>query len=325
MSEMTCRYDGANKPRLLRSHLAECEGVCEGCQPCPENHCGLCGREHVGTDLTCPRCIGNVREDGTGIMGMSSRLLDEAIVKGVNSEAANLAGPVADPEAWSWRKVSAEQGRASHITLTEDDESTHPAWVLGTWEMLVREHLEQPSDDLLSIESAWAYLAVHLHRLANDGDFAFEELARDLRLCRGHLEDVLCDGEREERGAPCPTCTDEREDKAGPRLVRKYNGSDTSGASDSWHCPRDLNHWWREADYRQRIGTKYLKHATALTARQMHDAHRVSEGSVRGWASLGKVRKRGKDANGLTLYDVADTLAMRDGSGLDSEAIDGVA
>lgn len=307
----TCRWNGASSPRMLRTHLVGCEGVCEGCQPCEANHCGQCGKEHVGTDLTCPGCVGATREHIAAIVDMSSRLLREAIVKGVNSEAANLAGPVADPEAWSWRAATARKGAADHITLTEDDESTHPAWTLGTWEMLVREHLEQPSDDLLTIELAAGYLNLHLTRLAQDGEFAFEELARDVRKCVGHLEDVLSEGEREERGAPCPTCSDERQDKRGARLVRHYAKTDHSGDSDTWHCPANVNHWWTEPRYRSHIDDRFLKNAKALTARQMHEAHDVSEGSVRGWSSTGKVRKVGKDHRGLTLYDVADVLAAR--------------
>lgn len=319
MSEQTCRWNGSGNPRLLKTHAnADCPSTCEGCQPCEANHCGVCGRTHVGTELTCPACVGAVRDDLSSIRDMSTRLLREAIVAGVNSEAANLAGPVADPEAWSWRKAAARRGVADHVTVTEGDESTHPAWVLGTWEMLIREHLVQPSDDLLSIESAGAYLDGHLTNLANDGEFAFEEMARDLRKCRVHLEDVLCEGEREERGEKCHNC-------GTKRLVKDYGK--TPDSKVMWRCPgANCQQSYTEAEYIERVETRHIDTSPELTLSHMAKRLGYIEAStMRRWAgkqATGEIRDGekvyappllkpcGKDASKRKLYRVADVEAL---------------
>jgi hypothetical protein len=92
-------------------------------------------------------------------------------------------------------------------------------------------------------------------------------------------------------------------------LVKSYG---TAEEDDRWTCPR-CRQWWTEEDYRAKIAGLYLGVATALTASDMRKAHRVPEGSTRGWSAKGHVRKRGRDEQGRTLYDVADTLGMRDG------------
>lgn len=303
-----CRWNGATSPRMLRTHLRDCNtSGCPGCQPCPERHCGICGLEHVtvegrGTDQTCATCIGTVRDDLAHIEAMCGRLLGEATHRGINSEAANLAGPTidttADLEAWANRRMSGLMGR---IPALADDDSQHPLWVLGTWEMAVREHYDQPDERRITIDGARRYLAGHLSRLAHDVEFAFDELARDVRGCRGHLEDVLRDGEREERGAPCPPC-------GRARLVKSYGKTETD---DRWTCPR-CGQWWTEDDYREKVTGIYVGVAPALTDTDMETRTRVPSSTVRQWAARGKVRKRGRSADGRQLYDVDDVMRVRD-------------
>lgn len=99
-------------------HLDECtDPTCKSCWPCvprtdtgdPLEHCA--GRnhctEHVPADvLVCPRCVGRIRDALADIEKLHAKMLDEAVHRGVESEAANLAGPAANPEAWVWRKVA---------------------------------------------------------------------------------------------------------------------------------------------------------------------------------------------------------------------------
>lgn len=296
---------------MLRTHQRDCEGAaCQGCDPCPEAHCRICGREHVtvdrrGTDQTCASCLGDVRTDLADIYRHAARLLGEAIVRGINSEAAVYAGPAANPENWGRRLLLiGRNGTDKEANAFTDDnrDEPHPTWVVGTWEMLVRDHLEQPSDEQITLSSARDYLDGHLTRLAHDIEFGFEEMAKELRTCRGRLEDLLAEGERAETGAPCPAC--------GARaLVKSYGGSEDD---DRWTCPK-CRQWWTEADYRTKVDGIYLGVADALTASQMQRAHRIPEGSTRAWAAKGEVRRRGRDDQGRTLYDVTDTLRMRDG------------
>lgn len=305
---MTCRWNGRESPRLTRSHLAECAGGCEGCGPCPERHCQVCGLEHVtsegrGTDQTCATCVGIVREAIPTIVALSGRVLTEATHRGVNSEAAMLAGPAADPEAFGYRRMSALAGRIDAAWLDTCRDEKHPLWVLGTWEMLIRQHLDQPSLALVDVHVAAAYIDGHLTRLAHDEGFAFEELARDLRDCQGYIEDVLHEGEREERGAPCYAC-------GRANLVKVYGETDDG---DRWTCPR-CKQWWTEDDYRAKVEGIYVQQADRLTASQIAVTYRVPEGTVRRWASGNDatVRTRGKDRNGRQLYDVDDVVTRRD-------------
>lgn len=309
MSMRSCRYAGPDQPRMLRTHTRDCiASGCPGCEPCPERHCALCGIEHVtvegrGTDEVCAACIGAIREDLRLIVGLSERLLDEALHRGVTSEAASLAGPSIDTpagiEAWGNRRMSMILGRIPHI---EQDER-HPLWVTGSWETIAREHLEQPVPDeqRITIAAAAGYLGRQLHVLAHDPGYPTDEMARELRICRGHLEDVLRDGEQVETGVKCPPC-------GRARLVKSYGAS---VEEDRWSCPR-CGQWWTDAEYREKVTGVYVGVAPALTDRDMETRTRVPAATVRQWATRGKVRRRGRSDDGRVLYDVGDVLACRD-------------
>jgi ribosomal protein L37AE/L43A len=194
----------------------------------------VCGIAHVtadgrGADQTCATCLGATRDALGAVVELSARLLDEATHKGVRSEAANLHGAAADTtdafEAWRNRQMSALMDR---IPPLPDDDGLHPLWVLGGWETLVREHYDQPSEDRISVQTARDYLAGHLTRLAHDEDFPFDELAGEVRRCRGHLEDVLHDQPRGDYAAVgCFEC--------GADLERRLT---KAGFEDVWTCRR---------------------------------------------------------------------------------------
>lgn len=309
-----CRWISTTEPRALRNrHLTDCENnTCRGCQPCPERHCQICGTEHVtvdtrGTDQTCGLCIHATRDNLKAITRLSEHLLDEAVNKGVNSEAAALAGPsihtLEGIEAFEYRRMSYLMGRIPQ--LEQDDQ--HPLWILGTWEMVTREHLQQEAKpgQRITLIDARDYLADQLTRLAHDPEFPFDELARDLARCVSHLEDVLHDGERTETGAACPAC-------GQANLIKDYG--QTADDEIRWRCPRrNCSQWWSDKDYRAKVDATYVRHATRLTASQMHDVYRIKPGTLRKWASEGSVKKHGKTQSGQQLYDVADALKARDG------------
>lgn len=314
-----CRWAGADNPRLLPSHSRDCERPgCGGCEPCPERHCRRCGRAHVtvdgrGTDETCGPCLADTR-DSLAHCWVTPELLAEALTAGPTSEAAMLIGPAADPETWQRRHrlhvnaaVGTDERHPAHRALLawmEDcRDERHPLWVLGTWEQMVRDHLDQPAPEgRVTGAAARAYLNGHLSRLAHDPEFPFEDLARDLSACREHLETAARNSSRPETGAPCLSC-------GRASLVKDYGEK----ADDliRWVCPR-CQQWWDDGTYRSRIAATYITLADRLTASQMAAAHRVREGTVRQWANRGHVRKCGNDPEGRQLYDVRDTLAMRD-------------
>ena len=297
-----CKWAGRGEPRILPGrHDEDCADAdeCPGCAPCVEPHCCVCRRAHAA--VTCAECVAATRDDLRTIATLCDALPKEAEHRGVNGEAMMLVGPTADPEAWRNRAMSAMRGRVDAAYLEDCRDEQHPLWVLGTWEQLWRDHLDQPTDLAATLPRLVAYLDAKLHVMAEVEEVPFEDLARDLRGCRGHLEDVLRDGDQRDTGAPCMTCD--------VPLELTY-GDDEKG--DTWHCPR-CRQTSSRAQYLFAVRQHFLENATELTAEDMAAAHGVPAGSVRGWASekVGKVRKRGKDANGLQLYDVADVLATR--------------
>jgi transposase-like protein len=228
-------------------------------------------------------------------------MLGEAITRGINSHAAMLAGPTANPETWGYRRMSALAGRINAAWLDDCRDEQHPNWVVGTWEILARDHLNQPRDYDPTLTEASNYLDNQLHHLAQDEEFDFASLAQDLRDCARHLEEVLRDGTRPQTGATCPSC--------GRADLEKHYGN--TEAEDRWTCPRCAQQW-TEHDYRIRIGAIYIGVAPALTASQIRQAYRIPEATVRKWAQRGRVTKRGTDNDGRMLYDVADVIACRD-------------
>lgn len=267
---MSCKWD------------RETEGYIRDGKPChtdeygdPTRHCTMrrCSN-HVGpNELTCARCLGRARANLRRIPVVSRLMMLIALEDGVDSEAANLAGPAANPEAWSWRKVAARQGRAWHLSLIEDDDDEHPYTVLGRWDLMLREDYDQPSNMVLTIANAAAYLEGQLGRVAQDDEQDFPLLASEIRKCRQHLERVLRTAMIKQRGAPCPECTTE-ETGVGPRLVREYGhwcddeacerihyDDDTD---DMWVCPRDRDHWWDVESYSNWIEERHTHSKTSV-------------------------------------------------------------
>lgn len=206
-----CRFIATDQPRMLRTHSRDCNASgCEGCMPCVERHCATCGRRHVD-GLRCASCVGDVRQDISQIAALTDRMLPEAMYRGVNSEAAHLEGPTADPNAWRQRRRYGyrdvvETKRSGETFRPDVIGEDHPLWVLGTWDLLVTEHYGHHRTQRVTVTTAASYLKANLTDLAQDREFPFEELAREVRQCRGHLEDVLRDGERYDKGALCPMC-----------------------------------------------------------------------------------------------------------------------
>jgi hypothetical protein len=240
---MSCYWIGADQPRMMLSrHEGDCAGEpCRGCLPCTEfAHCRVCGRNHA--EQTCADCLNDVRSDLAEIVRLCDDLPIEAEIKGIDSEAANLAGPAADWETWHHVKASVRVGRLPEGWQETADHELHPLFVLGGWDAMVRDALEHDEpNERVTITLAAAYVDRQLTYLAGYVDLPFEDLARDLRQCRAHIERVLHDGEQRDTGAPCMTCR--------VPLERVW-GSD--GAEDGWRCPR-CREFRTEADYRHNI------------------------------------------------------------------------
>lgn len=248
-----CKWDAEREDYVIDGEFCRHDAYGD-----PTKHCTArrtCA-EHVGWgELTCARCIGRTRQHIRRVVELAPLAMTQALGMGVNSEAANLAGPAADVEAWSWRKVAAKQGIIWHASLVEDDEDFHPYTVLTRWEFMLREDYDQRAEFPTSVVSAGQYLERTLHRMAHDEEQDFPLFAGEIRRCCQHLEAVIRNSHTPERGAPCPDCA---KDGKVIRMSRSYGHycddpmcdklnysvtladgefvPDTSG--DVWTCPR---------------------------------------------------------------------------------------
>jgi ribosomal protein L37AE/L43A len=301
-----CRFVSSTEPRVIvgrHSEPCSCGDREIGCLPCQDTHCVVCGQEHARA--ACTGCLEAARSDLREIGELSRHLDAEAVEKGVQSDAAMLAGPVADPEAWQHVAMSAIRGRLCRCMsrrqlcpalfgktcpdaeyLADNRDELHPLFVLGGWEQLWREFLDHPTEATVTIESAARYLDVQIGYMADQVEPAFDEFARELRGCRGRLEDVLRAGEREERShVPCVDCA--------TRLVKVFTDR---VEDDHWRCPR----CWR--DYK---GDEYARAQHFHMEDERADRFvKVSvalgmidrpEQTLRTWMSNGDV-KTGRDA-----------------------------
>jgi hypothetical protein len=218
----TCKWAGSDQPREMPNG-----------DPCPLAHCQSCGHRHVEAK-TCPTCIGEARTDLIDIVKHAAQLPEEAGDKGVNSEAAMLDGATADVAAWRQRRTYGYRDVTDHdkhgnLVFPDRLGENSPLWVLGTWDLLVTEHYGHKRTKRITLERARDYLAANLTDLAQDPDFPFNDMAKDFRKCRGHLEDVLHDSRRGDiANVGCFDC--------GGDLERRL--TDKAGFEDHWTCQR---------------------------------------------------------------------------------------
>src|SRR5690242_151686 len=166
-----CRFVASDQPRVLTGrHDPDCaDETCRGCQPCAEPHCAVCRRTHA--DGTCAECVAATRADLHEIAELCGALPEEVAHRGVNGEAMMLLGPTSDPEARGYLEASVLAGRvsrdaleASHLKGCDDPRcvgcagEVHPLFVLGSWDMVWRDHLEHETDKLATLPRLVDYL-----------------------------------------------------------------------------------------------------------------------------------------------------------------------
>jgi hypothetical protein len=250
-----CRYDRETGEYLIDGEPCKVDDYGDPTKHCTARRtCSV----HIGADeLTCPRCIARTRAQLRRIPVLAALAEPIAVTTGINSPAANVSGPAADPEAWSWRKIAAKQGRAWHLSLIEEDDDEHPLTVLGRWEFMIREDYDQPSDQQITVSSAAAYLDSQLARIANDPEQDWPLFTTEIRKCQRRLETIDALARFAERGAPCPDCA--AEGVSPKRLVREYahwcDDEDCTrmhyddDSEDRWVCPRNRDHWRTVSEY----------------------------------------------------------------------------
>jgi hypothetical protein len=281
--------------------------------------CRVANCDHPVTD------VGQARDNIHAIIDLYAYLLDQAFYGGHDgrleadrpypTDAMVMLGPTANLDTWA-RRITLRLDvnyRATletwdgplpdpWITDDHDHDGDHPALVLAYWDDMWRnlnQHLPHPNP---SIASTATYLDQNITGMANEPRALFHEFANDMHNTRARLETILYAGERDEKGAPCLHC------KA--LLIRRTappnpGARDQGGLRDMWDCPR-CRRTYGTAEYWNAVAAAYRANAPALTADDIHTEYGVPTGSVRGWASLGKVTRRGRDLAGRILYDVAD-------------------
>lgn len=350
-----CHWDGEQRVTERHLRDCNSAG-CEGCAPCREDHCRCGGHLHENEPLTCAKCVGKVRTNLGRIHDLCRLAPVAATEGGVTSATAVLAGPVPEHSTHAARRAWAYGGGLcrcldcpDHLATPEGpvcedattclhhvcrrrtwrptcpglsdwleyaDDEQHPLWVLGTWDMLVAEHLDHDRRSKVTVAGAASYLKANLTDLAQDQDFAFDELDREVRTCLDHVERVMGVAAYFQRGAPCPEC------RAQGRKARALELRHRGGGNDVWRCPSKVcAKTYDLGQYGEYVYREYLGNADKLTAEQILAQYRVAPSTVRRWASgwtdrgvwnEPTVRRRGKDREGRQLYDVADVKQMRD-------------
>jgi hypothetical protein len=261
---MTCRWD-----RDAEEYLNDGEPCRTDDYGDPTRHCTArrsCA-QHVGEgEITCARCLGRTRTDVRRIVALSPLMVVQALGSGVDSEAANLAGPAADYRVFSARRTLDKGWIMDHLpsknweramrNLIEDDDEWHPYSVTTRWQLMLSEDYGHPLPAKLTTMGAGDYLDRVLHRMAQDPEQDFGLFAREMRQCRNHLEAVIRNSATPERGAPCPDCKDaghvvrmsrEYGHWCDDPLCERFHHADDS--DDRWVCPRDRDHWRTHEDY----------------------------------------------------------------------------
>lgn len=271
----SCRYDRETKTHLLRTHLQNCKDVtCDGCKPCEQDdngnlvtHCRTRNRctSHLTADYwTCPECLDKIRNNLRDIIDKLDMMPNEAAEAGVNSEAANLAGPHADYVTASWRLINADRA-GEHV---EELDMTDPYTCLTMHERTIREELRHDSITLISdsVQQAASYLAWVLSDLAKSKAHVatLASLLADTAALRQHLDTALSDSHAPERGIPCPECVTAKRD--APRLIRHYSHwcakpnckqqHRDDQLDDEWRCPQNKEHVWTHSNYEARLMTR---------------------------------------------------------------------
>lgn len=314
---MSCRWNGRNEPRtVIGRHREDCpEDECRGCQPCTERHCRVCSVAH--DDGACPECLDEVRTNLDDIARMTGDLSEEAEVRGVDGEAMTLLGPVANAEARQHWEASVLAGRITPMEcdareladvvkwLETADDERHPLLVIGTWSMVYRDAFEhdEPSGRV-ELANELGYLGRNLTYMAGYEWVPFEDFARDVRRCVGHLADVLGDSSRGERtNIDCLDC--------GGALERVLGKDGFEDVVTCHGCKRRLT----KPEYSLAVKRTYIDSAEWLTDGDMAIRTGVKAETVRSWARTPKLgetaRVRKEVQEGRTVYCVADVESTK--------------
>jgi hypothetical protein len=276
----TCQRS-VDGPRVIPGRHAEpCAGQgCDGCLPCPENHCSTCHREHA--DQTCPTCRAMARLNLAVLSELHGHLPAQA-VRGRQAwhEHSGLLGGDATvmltPASTSW-----PAGDTRTVT-SEPGDVRPPLDVLASWinRWSKDRHDSRP---LPTHDFGWCvdHLDSQLHSIA--ATLLFAPLARDLARVVYSLETVLHAGDRPDVSrVPCWDC--------GTRLHLIWTDQ---ADHDYWRCPV----CGQTFDHLRYVACRHYQLASRGADRFVTVADAVAvierpEATVRAWARDGLIGSR---------------------------------
>jgi len=293
-----CYWRGSGEARALKGrHVADCDGQhCKGCEPCPDRHCVCCGFRH-SIDQTCPRCLGDTRDDLDAIVSMLGRLRQQAL-HGSTLSGSGAVKPLATAEIPGGDAMvelgPQSDGSAAIDERQRDDERAYSHDpVMHTITSWSQDWTEQAGGTYRHpFRDEHVTWAATYHP-------AFDDFVTEIRQARARLEDLLGDGDRPDTGAPCFVCHQP--------LEREYGDSDDT---DRWYCSR-CKKAFNVGEYVSEVGKNYRANAEWLTDDDIEKTYRVLAGTVRYWASTKKIRKKRDQNTGRVVYSVDDCLARR--------------
>jgi hypothetical protein len=297
---------------------------------CDHRHCEVCHRHLEAAEIgTCWLCIGRVRRDLVAIVDLVAMLPEHAL-RAASHGRLVAAEPIPGGDAIVMLGRGSEGLSEDGTTNVGDPEP--PAWILGWWEEVFRQSLslgsrrppwQRPAD--ATIADAQEFLGNHLEWAAHY-HAGFHRFARDLAGCRRHLESLLHAGDAPMEGVACFECGETlRRDYRAPRPCscparpvsgpgvsawdRNHADHDQGGLSNpdpdyGWYCPRCTREY-SPGEYRLAVAAAYDAAADFRTQADVTRLTGCPRGTVQGWATRGKVRRK-KDSSGRVTYSVSD-------------------
>lgn len=272
-----------------------------------------------------------VARDLSAILDLADDLHEQAANDGDSpdlpgGDALVALAPVANLESWEYAQATTERtGRELTAADLEDPDNLWPPLQrLVFWSEALRREHDSEWDTRPTIATEAQYLRWMLDWLW-DNEPAWDDFAGDVAAVKTALETILTAGKRTTKGVPCLSCgTDLVRPNADPRRVDECDGHDgvchlpharcphdRGGQRDWWKCP-GCDRWYPEEDYRRAVAELAAVNADWLTLEQVVDRTGAKGGTVKVWATRGRVRRRKDVETGRTQYHVEDVrLAQR--------------
>lgn len=249
---------------------------CDGCLPCPLDHCPICTRTHLDDvhPQTCPTCLDRVRTDLGQIMQLATtaeqRLANwwPAISPGTPTDGGRGGDtrlPGGDLLVLIGPGSTASNNPQHHLDEHHGDAQAITAELAAFEDQWRRDQHQHAADTAPILSRVMGYLSLHLTWAAQH-QTQFPDFAAAAHRIRGRLEVELRDGGAPMRGVNCFDCgttlTKPMRDprpcrhtleaqRAGtnpgvwiqtlatyPELGDEHSLCDQGGLDDHWRCPR---------------------------------------------------------------------------------------